>query len=91
MEERIIFTTDDGGEAAFYIVEETTLAGVNYLLVAEADEKESEDGEATALILKETKGENGEEAVYDLVEDDDLLEALSKIFAELLDDVEIEL
>ena len=91
MEERIIFTTEDGEEVAFYIVEETTLAGENYLLVAEADEEESEDGEATALILKETKGENGEEAVYDLVEDDNLLEALSKIFAELLDDVEIEL
>ena len=91
MEERIIFTTEDGSEVAFYIVEETTLAGENYLLVAEADVEESEDGEANALILKETKGANGEEAVYDLVEDDDILEALSKIFAELLEGVEIEL
>ncbi len=87
MDERIIFTTDDGEEVAFYIVEETTLAGENYLLVAEADEDEEE---ADALILKETKGENDEEAVYDVVEDEAVLEALSKIFAELLDDVDIE-
>ena len=50
MEERIIFTTDDGEEVAFYIVEETTLAGENYLLVAD-----SEEDEANAFILKETK------------------------------------
>ena len=90
MEERIIFTTDEGEEVAFYIVEETTLAGENYLLVAEADE-DTDDEEADALILKETKGEDGEEVVYEVVEDDAILEALSKVFAELLDDVDIEL
>ena len=54
--EKIIFTTEDGEEIAFYVVEETTLAGENYLLVADSEEEE-----ANALILKEIKGENEED------------------------------
>ena len=84
--EKIIFTTEDGEEIAFYVVEETTLAGENYLLVADSEEEE-----ANALILKEIKGENEEDIIYDEVEDEEQLEALSRIFEELLDDIDIEM
>ncbi|MEG1991887.1 MAG: DUF1292 domain-containing protein [Acetivibrio sp.] len=81
---KIFFTTADGEEIAFYILEETTISGVNYLLVTDSDEEEAE-----ALILKEQKSEDEEESIYDVVEDDEELKALSKVFEELLEDVDI--
>lgn len=81
---KIVFTTEDGEEIAFYILEETTISGVNYLLVTDSDEEEAE-----ALILKEQKGENEEETVYDVVEDEEELKAISKVFEELLEDIDI--
>ncbi len=70
----------------FFVVEETRIGGVSYLLVTE-----TEDDEADAYILKDLSEDGEEEARYVFVEDDDELEAVSKIFAELLEDVDIEL
>ncbi len=70
----------------FFVVEETRIGGVSYLLVTE-----TEDDEADAYILKDLSKDGEEEARYVFVEDDDELEAVSKIFAELLEDVDIEL
>lgn len=87
MEERvesIIFENEDGEEVPFFVIEQTMLAGVNYLLVAE-----SEEDEAEAYILREIQEENNQ-TVYEMIEEEDELEALSKVFSELLDDVDIE-
>lgn len=70
----------------FFVVEETRINGVSYLLVTE-----TEDDEAEAYILKDLSADGEEEASYVFVEDDDELEAVSRIFAELLEDVDIEL
>jgi hypothetical protein len=70
----------------FFVVEETRIGGVSYLLVTE-----SEADEAEAYILKDLSQDGEEEASYEFVEDDDELAAVSKIFAELLEDVDIEL
>ena len=70
----------------FFVVEETRINGVSYLLVTE-----TEDEEADAYILKDLSEDGEEEVSYVFVEDDDELEAVSKIFAELLEDVDIEL
>ena len=70
----------------FFVVEETRINVVSYLLVTE-----TEDDEAEAYILKDTSLDGEEEASYVFVEDDNELEAVSKIFAELLEDVDIEL
>ena len=78
------FTTDNGEEIPFFVVEETKIAGENYLLVTD-----SEDDEADAYILREVS-ENTEESFYEMLEDDDKINAISKVFAELLDDVELE-
>ena len=51
-ERRIRWTTDDGEEVTFNVLEQTTLGGVNYLLVAE-DTDDEEDG--SFLILKKTE------------------------------------
>lgn len=82
--EEIKFTTDDGEEVAFYVLEQTRLGGVNYILVSTTDEEEAE-----ALILKDVSADTDEEAIYDIVEDDQELELVAGIFKELLDDVEL--
>ena len=83
--ERIIFTSEDGEDVEFFVLEQTRIAGVNYILVADSEEEEAE-----ALILKEQAGE-GEEAIYEIVEDDNELNAISKVFIEMMEDVDIEM
>ena len=85
--QKITFFNEDDEEIEFYVVEQTRLAGVNYLLVAD-----SEDEEAEALILKENPGSDGDEdALYDIVEDDDELAAVSQVFSDMVDDLDIEI
>ncbi len=84
----IIFTTDDGEEVTFSVLEQTTLGGVNYLLVTE-DTDDEEDG--SFLILKEDRADGGDDMVeFSVVEDDGELQAVAKIFNELLDDLDLE-
>ncbi len=83
---KINFTTEDGEEVVFCVVEQTKLNGVNYLLVTEEDD--DSEGEVDAYILKDISSEDAEEAVYDIVEDDRELDAIASIFDELLDDTD---
>jgi len=85
--EKLIFTSEDGEEIEFYVLEETKISGRNYLLVA--DDNDSE--EANALILVDTSESDSAEAIYEVVEDEEQLTALSKVFTELMDDLDIEL
>ena len=87
MNKMIEFCPDGENETVgFFVVEETRINGVSYLLVTE-----SEEDEAEAYILKDLSEDGEEDARYIFVEDDDELEAVSKVFAELLEDVDIEL
>ena len=81
----ITFETEEGEKIPFYVIEETMVAGVNYLLVSD-----SEDEETEAYIMREVTTKD-DEAVYEMVEDEGQLEALSKVFSELLNDVDIEM
>lgn len=81
----ITFTLEDGTEAVLEVLEETKINGVNYLLVIDTVDEKNEE----ALILKEIKREE-EDTIYIPVEDDRELEALSKVFSELLEDVKFE-
>ena len=87
-ETKVSFSLDDSGEKTdFYVVAQTRLNNINYLLVTDSD-----DDEAEALILREME-EEGDlvTAKYEIVDDDNELKALSTIFEELLEDVDIEL
>lgn len=86
MDEMIILTSENGDEIKFYVIEETRIGGINYLLVSDS---ETEDGDA--YILKDTSGSEDSDALYEIVEDDEELSYLSKIFNELLDEEDIEL
>lgn len=74
----------DGEMADFYILEQTRIGGVNYLLVADC-----EDGDGEALILKDLSKDGEEESVFDIVSDDEELAAVSGVFENMLEDVEL--
>ena len=83
--EKIIFKVPETNEELeVYVLEQTCINGVTYLLVTE---EESED--SVAYILKEIETEQ-DEVICAMVEDDVELEAISKVFAEILEDVSIE-
>ena len=86
-DERKITLVDEDQTIEFFVVEETKLGGVSYLLVTDAAGDE-EDGDC--YLLKDMSGKDEEEAVYECVEDEEERDSLMKIFAELLDDVELE-
>ena len=83
MEEKIVLTDDEGNEVEMYVVEETRINNVNYILVTEEGDEEEE----IAHILKDVSDENDEEAIY---EDDSELDYIGRIFSELLEDIDIE-
>lgn len=85
MQEKIVFETEDGENAEFFVLEETRLAGVNYLLVAD-----SEDEDAECLILKDISDPEDQEAIYIPVEDDKELDVVMDVFEQLLEDVTID-
>lgn len=82
--EKLTFVTDDNENVELYIIEETRANGVNYLLVT--DSSDEEDTDAECYILKDTSSEADADAVYEFVEDDIEFDAISRIFAELMDD-----
>lgn len=83
----IPFVIEDGTEVELSIIEQTKINGMNYLLVTETED-ETED--ADAFILKEELTQE-EEVVYTIVEDETEISALSKVFGELLEDIDIEI
>lgn len=83
--EKIMFMSEEMQETDFYVLEQTKVNGVSYILVTD-----SEEDDAECLILKDTSAEDDKESVYEIVEDATELGAVLKIFEELLEDIEIE-
>lgn len=85
--EKIKFTFEDAGESVeFFVLEQTKLNGSVYILVTDSQEDDAE-----CLFLKETASKEDGESIYEVVEDDTELLAVSKLFEELLEDVDIEM
>ena len=85
--EKIKFAFGDGnGEDEFFVLEQTKINGATYILVTD-----SEEDDAECLILKETGVEEQTDKMYEIVEDDTELLAVSKVFEELLEDVSTEM
>lgn len=85
--DKMITLLADGEQVDFYVLEETRINGMNYLLVT--DSEEDEDGEC--YILKDTSKDEEEEAVYEFVENEAEIDYLFQIFSELLGDENVEL
>lgn len=89
--DEVVFRTEDGEKITFVVLEQTKLGGIDYLLVTSSEDNEDEDyeDEAEALILKDISKQTDEEAIYDVVEDDQELQLLAGIFRELVEDIEL--
>jgi hypothetical protein len=89
---KILFKAPGEAEPVeFYVLEQARINGIDYLLVTE-----EESGDCTAYILKEVAVKDSadtteEDTVYEMVESDEELEYMSKIFASVLDDVDLEM
>lgn len=81
--EKIVFEPEEGSPVEFYVLEETKLGGVTYILVTE-----EEQGDGDAWILKDISSPEEEEAVYEMVEDDVELDAVGAVFESMMEDVE---
>ena len=84
--EKINFTFSDSSETVeFFVLEQTMINGMQYILVTDSDKDE-----ADAYILKDLSKQDEDEALYVIVEDDEELQAVSAVFDELLDEIEIQ-
>ena len=81
--DKIRFTATDGTTDEFFVEAETRMGGTDYLLVSD-----SEGDDATAMILKDISTDSDEEAQYEIVDDDNTLRALLKVFEEILDEAD---
>ena len=84
-EKKITLVTDDGGAVDFYVLEETRINGMSYLLVTDA----ADDEEGECYILKDLS--ESDDALYEFVEDDNEIDYLFKIFSELLEDADVDI
>lgn len=92
-ENKIVFITGDNEEAEFSVLEQTTIGGCNYLLVVD----ESDEDEAVAIIMKQVSDSEkdssaffaDEEVIYEPVEDENEIAAVSLVFNELLEDYDL--
>ncbi len=84
--EKITFTPDgaDGEAVDFYVLEQTRIGGINYILVTE------EEGDGEALILKDLSADGEAESIYAIVEDEKELAAIADVFSDMMDDVTLE-
>lgn len=85
MSEKITFQTEDE-TVELYVLEQTMLFGVEYILVT--DDMESEEG--SFLVLKQEGDREGDVVSYVEVEDENELKAVIRVFDELLEDIDLE-
>lgn len=84
--EKIKFFAEDGTTEEFYVEEQTRIAGINYLLVSD-----SLGDEAQAYVLKDLSDDTSLEACYEFVDEEEELEAVWKVFEQMMDeDVKLE-
>lgn len=82
-QDTIVFFDAEDNEIELRVLEQTTIAGQNYLLVL--------DEEEDAVLLFKEVPEEGDFVSYEIVEDNVEIEALLKVFNELLDDMDIQI
>ncbi len=87
-EQVITLETETGETVDFYVLEETKISGIDYLLVTDAEE-DDEDGEC--YILKDVSKADELEALYEFVDDDNEMDALFRVFSQLMEDAEVEI
>ena len=82
--EKITFHAGENTQEEFYVLEQTRIGGIDYILVSDCEE-----GDGEAMILKDISGDGEEEAVYVIVTDEEELAAVAGVFENMLEDVEL--
>ena len=82
--EKIVFTPEGEEPVQFCVLEQTRLGGVDYILVTD-----SEEGDGEALILRDMSAVDDKEAVYEIVTEDEELNAVAAVFENMLEDIEL--
>lgn len=82
--EKITFQPEGEEAVEFFVLEQTTLGGLNYLLVTDVEE-----GDGEAYILKDLSDSNDANGVYEMVDDDEEMDAVASVFEKLLEDVDL--
>ena len=82
--EKIIFRAEGEEPVEFYVLEQTRIGGVDYILVTD-----TEEGDGEALILRDVSQQGEEEALYEIVTEEEELDAVSAVFENMLEDIEL--
>ena len=82
--EKIVFTPEGEEPVQFCVLEQTRLGGIDYILVTD-----SEEGDGEALILRDMSAVDDREAVYEIVTEDEELNAVAAVFENMLEDIEL--
>ena len=82
--EKIVFTPEGEEPVQFCVLEQTRLGGIDYILVTD-----SEEGDGEALILRDMSAVDNKEAVYEIVTEDEELNAVAAVFENMLEDIEL--
>ncbi|MGN0347608.1 MAG: DUF1292 domain-containing protein [Lachnospiraceae bacterium] len=83
--EKIKFTPEGETPIEFYVLEQTTIGGVDYYLVTD-----TEEGDGEAMIMKDLSQKEDADAIFEFVEEDAELEAVAKVFESILEDIKLE-
>ena len=82
--EKIAFKPEGEEPVDFYVLEQTRIGGFQYILVTD-----KEDGDGAAPILKDLSQDGETEGVYEIVTEDEELNAVAGIFSSMLEDVDL--
>lgn len=80
--EKIVFNPEGEEPVEFFVLEQTRIGGMNYILVTDFEE-----GDGEALILKDISKDGEEESIFSIVSDDEELSAVAGVFDNMLEDV----
>ena len=80
--EKIAFMIDGKEKVEFYVLEQTRIGGTDYILVTDM-----EDGDGDALILKDLSTPEDKDGVYEIVSDEEEMDAVAAVFETLMEDV----
>ncbi len=83
MEKIMFMPTQGDAPEEYYIIAQTLVSGISYLLVTDEDPETEAEGEA--YILRDDSAPEETEALYSFVENDAERESIARVFAQLLD------
>lgn len=82
--EKITFLPESEEAVEFFVLEQTRINGVDYILVTD-----TEEGDGEALILKDLSAQEQTESTYEIVSEDVELQAVAQVFESILEDIEL--